>query len=158
MQRLVKSAALLENTMDRPKVTPELIATVAAAFCSSHGWDASQADDLARAYRSGMNGYELAKTLDNYHGWIPTADDVESLDCFGGEVREAHRQACIAWARDNNIQPPLPIGAMTTRGEITGISEWDGACYEVRKPDDQHPTRRYIVRFEDARAVEVQAV
>ena len=144
--------------MDRPKVTQELIATVAAAFCSSHGWDASQADDLARAYRSGMNGYELAKTLDNYHGWIPTADDVESLDNFGGEVREAHRQACIAWARDNNIQPPLPIGTMTTRGEITDISEWDGACYEVRQPDDQHPTRRYIVRFEDARTVEVAAV
>ena len=37
--------------MNRPQVTPELIATVAATFCSSHGWDASQADDLARVYR-----------------------------------------------------------------------------------------------------------
>ena len=144
--------------MDRPKVTLELIATVAAAFCSSAGWDASQADDLARAYRSGMDGYELAKTLDNYHGWMPTADDVESLDCFGGEVREAHRQACIAWARDNSIQPPLPIGTMTTRGEITGVSDHDGATYLIRENGCTQEGRRLLVRFEDVRAVEVAAV
>jgi hypothetical protein len=150
MPHLVKSAAQMEHTMNRPKVTPELIATVAAAFCSSHSWDASQADDLARAYRSGMDGYELAKALDTYHGWMPTADDVASLDCFGSDVREAHRQACIAWARDNNIQPPLPIGTMTTRGEITGISEWDGATYLIRENGCTQASRRLLVRFEDA--------
>jgi hypothetical protein len=144
--------------MDRPKVTPELIATVAAAFCSSAGWDASQADDLARAYRNGMDGYELAKSLDNYHGWMPTADDVETLDCFGSEVREAHRQACIAWARDNNIRPPLPIGTMTTRGEITGVSDSDGATYLIRENGCTQEGRRMLVRFEDARAVEVADV
>jgi hypothetical protein len=39
---------------------------------------------------------------------------------------------------------------MTTHGEITGIYAYDGACYEIRKPGDTEPTRRYIVRFEDA--------
>jgi hypothetical protein len=66
-------------------------------------------------------------------------------------LREAHRKACIAWARDNNVQPPLPVGAITTQGEITGIYAHDGACYEIRKPGDTDSTRRYIVRFEDAR-------
>lgn len=144
--------------MDRPKVTPELIATVAAAFCSSAQWHASKADDLARAYSSGLDGYELAKTLDINHGWTPTADDVENLNCFGSEVREAHRKACIAWARDNNIQPPLPLGTMTTQGEITGVSDRYGATYLIRENDCTQEGRRLLVGFEDARAAEVAAV
>lgn len=138
--------------MERPKLTKELIAATAAAFCERNGWDADQAADLARVCRSShMDGYELAKELDSMCGWMPTAQDVETLDNFGCDLREALRQACIAWARDNNVQPPLPIGTMTTRGEITGIYAHDGACYEIRKPGDTEPTRRYIVRFEDAR-------
>lgn len=138
--------------MERPKLTKELIAATAAAFCKANGWDADQAAGLARVCRSAhMDGYELAKELDSVCGWIPTAQDVETLDNFGFDVREALRQACIAWARDNNVQPPLPVGTMTTQGEITGIYAHDGACYEIRKPGDTEPTRRYIVRFEDAR-------
>ena len=141
--------------MNRPKVTRELIAETASAFCAREGWGAHQEADLAGVCRgANMGGYELAKALDNERGWMPTAQDVETLDSFGGDIREAHRQACIAWARDNNVQPPLPVGTMTTQGEITGIYAHDGACYEVRKPGDTEPTRRYIVRFEDARAME----
>ena len=138
--------------MTRPKVTKELIAATAAALCEREGWDADQAADLARVCRhTSQDGYELAKELDSLCGWMPTAQDVETLDSFASELREAHRKACIAWARDNNVQPPLPVGAMTTQGEITGIYAHDGACYEIRKPGDTDPTRRYIVRFEDAR-------
>jgi len=141
--------------MNRPKLTKELVAATAAAFCEREGWDAEQAADLARVCHSQhMDGYQLAKALDSECGWFPSASDVETLDCFGGELREELRQACIAWARDNNIQPPLPIGTMTTRGEITGIYAHDGACYEVRAPGDTDATRRHIVRFEDARPVE----
>jgi hypothetical protein len=145
--------------MERPKVTRELIASAAATFCAREGWDADQAADLARVCRSAhTDGYELAKELDSMCGWMPTAQDVETLDNFGSEVREVHRQACIAWARDNNVQPPLPLGTITTQGEITGINSYDAACYEIRRPGDTEPTRRYIVRFEDARAAEGAAV
>ena len=145
--------------MERPKMTRELIAAAAAEFCARNGWDTDQARDLARVYRGGyMDGYELAKALDSECGWMPTAQDVETLDCFGGEVREAHRQACIAWARDNNVQLPLPIGTMTTRGEITGVSDYDGATYLIREPGDKDASRRLLVLFEDARAVESAAV
>ena len=150
MQRLV--AHNWRVKMERPKVTRELIAAAAAKFCEREGWDADQAFDVARACRSEhMDGYELARELDSMYGWMPTTQDVETLDNFGCDVREAHRQACIAWARDNNIQPPLPIGTMTTRGEITGVSSHSPACYEIRKPGDPDPNRRYIVHFEDAR-------
>lgn len=140
--------------MERPKLNPELIAATAAAFCERNGWSAGQATDLAQVCRGEyMDGYELAKALDEICGWSPTAQDVETLDNFGLELREALRHKRIAWARDNNIQPPLPVGTMTTRGEITGIYEQDGACYEIRKAGDSNPTRRYIVPFEDAREV-----
>lgn len=138
--------------MDRPKVTKELIAATAAIFCKREGWDEDQADDLASVCRhTSQDGYELAKELDSLCGWMPSAQDVETLDNFSSDLREAHRLACIAWARNNNVQPPLPVGAMTTQGEITGIYSHDGACYEIRKPGDANATRRYIVRFEDAR-------
>lgn len=146
--------------MQRPTMTKELLAATAAAFCERNGWDADQAEDLAKVCRHGgrMDGYEMAKELDTYHGWLITAEDVETLDCFSSELREAHRQACIAWARDYNVQPPLPIGTMTTRGEITGISEYDGATYLVRENGCADESRRLLVRFEDARPVECVAV
>ena len=138
--------------MERPKIDRELITATAAAFCERNGWSADQAADLARVYRGGyMDGYELAKALDSFCGWIPTAQDVETLDSFDSDARNLHQKTCIAWARENNVQPPLPVGTMTTQGEITGIYAHDGACYEIRKPGDTNPTRRQIVRFEDAR-------
>ena len=144
--------------MERPKVTRDMITAAAQVFCAREGWDADQASDLARVCRSAnMDGYELAKELDGVCGWMPTAQDVETLDNFGHEVRELHREACIIWARDNNIQPPLPVGTITTQGEITGIYAHDAACYEIRRPGDTEPTRRYIVRFEDAKPTRAAA-
>ena len=143
--------------MERPKVSKELVASAAATFCAREGWDESQQDDLVRVWRSAnMDGYELAKALDNDCGWSPTAQDVDTLDGFRHEVREAHRRACIAWARDNNVQPPLPVGTMTTRGEITGISEYDGATYLIKEIGCKDEERRLLVKFEDARAAQEQ--
>jgi len=159
MQRPGEKRATDGVNMHRPKVTRELIATTAAEFCAREGWDADEAADLARVCRhSSMDGYELAKELDRICGWTPTAQDVETLDGFCSDVREAHRQACIAWARENNVQPPLPIGTMTTRGEITGVSDYDGATYLIRENGCNQEGRHLLVRFEDARAAEVAAV
>ena len=85
--------------MERPKLTKEMIAATAAAFCERNGWGTDEAADLARVCSSAhMDGYELAKELDSMCGWMPTAQDVETLDNFGCDLREALRQACIAWA------------------------------------------------------------
>ena len=137
--------------MERPKITKELIAATAAAFCERNGWDSDQAEDIARVCCSAhMDGYELAKELDSVCGWMPTAQDVETLDSFGSSVGEAHKQLCIEWARDNNVQPPLPIGTMTTKGVIAGIYEHAAACYRVKEHGEANDTRFLIVRFEDA--------
>ncbi len=138
--------------MERPKVTPEILTQAAQKLADENGWDAQQVEDIARGWRQYMDGYEFAKYLENHCDWAITVADVDALDCFGSEVRELHRQACIAWAKGNDIQPPLPIGTLTTRGEITGVSQYDGACYLIREHGETNESRRLVVKFEDARA------
>lgn len=141
----------------RPTLTEEMIQATAEAFCKRHGWDCDEAADLTRIRDSmNMDGYELAKELEARCGWMPDAETVEVLDEFPSDLREALRQACIAWARDNNIQPPLPIGAVIAQGTITGVYEHDGACYLVAEGGDVESHRRLIIRFENAKAVGVQ--
>ena len=129
-----------------------MIAQAAQKLAASSGWDAEQVTDVAKHWRSHRNGYELAKELDTYCGWEIDVSDVEALDCIDSEVREIHRAACLAWAKEHDVQPPLPIGTMTTRGEITGISTYDAAAYLIRENGETNESRRLIVRFEDARA------
>lgn len=137
-------------TMKRPTVTRDMIAEAARKLATSNGWDDEQAADIADVYHHHMDGYELAKELERRHCWTITAMDVDSLDCMSPEVRDVHKTACIAWARDNDIQPPLPIGTITTRGEITGIYDHEPATYLVREHGETNESRRLLIRFEDA--------
>lgn len=138
--------------MERPKVTQEMIVQAAQKLAAENRWDADQAAEVAAEYRTHMDGYQLAKELDSRHGWRISVMDVDALDCMDSEVREIHRAACLAWAKEHDVQPPLPIGTMTTRGEITGIYEHDAAYYKVREPGETNDSRRLLVKFEDARA------
>lgn len=142
--------------MERPKVTPEMIVEAVQGLAAENGWDAQQVADVAKEYRSHIDGYELAKALESNCHWCICAADVAALDCVDMDVREIHQVACLAWAKEHNIQPPLPIGTLTTKGEIVSIYEHDAACYLVRAPNETIESRRLIVRFEDARAVSVQ--
>lgn len=137
--------------MQRPKVTQQMIEQAAKRLAADNGWDDDQAAEVAAVYLNHMDGYELAKELERRYVWTITVDDVEALDGMAHEVRAIHREACIAWAKENDIQPPLPVGAATTQGEITGIYEHDAACYLVREPGEQNDGRRLVVRFEDAK-------
>lgn len=141
--------------MKRPEITREFIATTAVKFCNDNFWSTKQAADITRVYRIGgrLDGYETAKDLESMCGWSPTAMDVSTLEDFFRVVSNTYREVCFEWARDNNIQPPLPIGTMTTKGEITGIYARDAACYEIRMIGDAEPSRRKIVRFENAREI-----
>ena len=136
--------------MERPKVTPEMVSEAATKLATANGWDTDQASDVASAYSRYMDGYQLAKELERKHGWLITAPDVEALDCMDSDVREILKHACMEWARENDIQPPLPVGTMTTLGKITGLYKYEAACYEVLEPGCTEPSRRRIVRYEDA--------
>lgn len=138
--------------MERPKVTKDMIVEAANKLAAYNGWDADQAADIARVYHIHMDGYELAKGLEESCSWRISVMDVDALDGMDTEVRELHRAACKVWSQEHNIQPPLPIGTMTTKGEITGIYEHDAACYLIREIGETSDSRKLIVRFEDASA------
>ena len=74
--------------MDRPKLTRELIAATAAAFCESNSWHSNQAEDLARVCRNeNMDGYEfiqwLRREADNENRFVP-------ILLLTGETRLSH--------------------------------------------------------------------
>ncbi len=115
------------NTPRRPLVTPDMKLAAARELARHNNWDDTQARDIARAFNRFDDGYELAKKLEGSYGWDIGVMEVEALDCMGSEVDKLHREACKAWVKEHNIQPPHPIGTMTTRGEITGICEYEPA-------------------------------
>ena len=141
-----------ETKTERPKVSKHMIAEAAKKLATENCWDEGQAAEIAECYHRHMDGYELAKALETRYCWHIQVMDVDTLDGMDLEVREFHQAACKEWALAHNIQPPLPIGTMTTRGEITGIYEHDAACYLIRAIGETSDTRKLIVRFEDARS------
>ena len=139
------------STPQRPKITKEMITVAAQEFGKRHGWSEQEIADIVLCFQPPfMDGYDLAKELGCRCLWDIDAAIVDDLDGLGMNVSALLRKACIDWARDNDIQPPFPVGTTISRGEITGIYQHDGACYEVRAPGETEPSRRYIVRFEEA--------
>lgn len=139
--------------MDRPKLTPEMVEQAVQSMAKRGNWTADQASEIAQVVRTPIDGYQLAKLLEVQFGWDISVDDVEELHGVWDAVRDVHKAACFAWVKEFDIQPPYPIGTMTTRGEITGIYPHDAACYEIREPDDTNENRRLIVKFEGVKAV-----
>lgn len=135
----------------RPTVTDEMVREAAVkiltrARCSE------DPDDLVVAYHPNMDGYELAKELDQHFGWDVDAALVETLDGMHWAVRELHEAACKQWVAEWNIQPPLPDGAEITRGFIHKVCPHSAACYQVKQHGCAQEGRFLIVKFEDATA------
>ncbi len=144
--------------MNRPTITKDIIRQAAqktaAETCNLELEEQEQlATYLADIYREGMNGYELAKSLESYYHWedIDTmfVDDIGAMSFY---VRTIHQDICHTWVKEHNIQPPLPIGTRIKEGEITAVSDHMPAYYEVREPDqdDSKGISRRLIRFEDA--------
>lgn len=140
----------------RPTVTKEMILAAATVVAAKIDGDA---ETIADYYQLGMDGWELAKALDQNAYWDTSREDMEALDEVDYLVRSALTEAEKQWFADGNIQPPHPIGTRLlcfddkSPGEITAISDYAPACYEV-KPDGQDDEtsghRRWIIRFENA--------
>lgn len=143
----------------RPKIGPVLIRNVLLEHFDSYDYTEQERLDIEACYYYGCDGYDVAKQLDDHHGWwnIDT-NMVQQLDCIDSLVRRRQREAELAWAQENNIQPPLQIGQRVTfegdfgpiTGTITGLSE--PASYKVS--DDDNENRCYILNYEKVRAAE----
>jgi hypothetical protein len=126
-------------------------------------WDDQPAEqsatDIAKHWRPGMDGYELAKDLENHEGWCINSQDVEELDSIDSVIRSAKTAARKDWAKAWNIQPPHPVGAKvkTSRGNgvIAGVCEYEGATYLIKEDGCKQEGRHMLIKFEDVVLVEV---
>jgi hypothetical protein len=122
---------------------------------------------IGDALRGGSNGYERAREMERYHGWMPDAQFVEWLD---DDTRwDALREAQKAWVISNGIVPRLAVGAAVVianpdkwrkdataevSGSIVRVEAEQGE-YTVNVPaHGQGPMGGYVLTFE---AVETSA-
>lgn len=111
-------------------------------------------DDIVKHGRQHMDGYELAKALDDYAHWDCCFEMVEILNGFGWAVSSQIDRAEKDWAKLTSPQPPHPMGTRVKlfrdeRGTIDGIYDHGAAKYLV-KVDGAPGNGRRIINFEDA--------
>lgn len=142
----------------------ELAGRLAEELCKAgHIRDAAEAvEDIARAARMGMDGYEIAKALESEHGWDCNFEMSEILDGFSSMAQSVVTQLEREWVEAYRVEPPLPIGERIVLdngydveyGTIDGIYEYGPARYTVvieGDPKAYGPGRsRRIVKYEDA--------
>lgn len=156
----------------RPKYLTKEIALKAATpiahrLAEHPNFDGYHAPDLAREIvrqvrdRRYIDGYDLAKDLEDHEGWGINFEIVEILNDFSGEVDHEMRAAEKEWFERVKPQPPLPLGARVQVGRdetgiIDEIYKYGPAKYCVKidgDPKAKPPTNsRRIIDFEDARA------
>lgn len=136
----------------RPTVTEDTITRAARKLAARHGWDDQMAADIAACFDRFDDGYALAKRLEDDYLWSIDAGLVNDLDMMSHMVEAENRRDGFAWEKENNILPPLPIGATIKEGVITGIFKYGPATYEVQEPN-KPPTTRALIHFEDAKLV-----
>lgn len=136
---------------DKEMVRAAVIDYIERKSLSDWGLPDQAATDISEAWHSGMDGYELAKTLESSYHWFGLCfDDVEVLDSIGDVVREAEESARKAWVAEWDIKPPLPIGTLITRGTIVAVNEYMAAAYNVKQTGCTQEGRFLLVKFEDA--------
>lgn len=132
--------------MKRPELTKEIILIGINSLMLEYSSefedqnDEDYQDDLAKEYRSYDDGYELMKKLEDNCDWDASLDLANALDELSIYVDRAYKNHLEQWVKDNNIQPPYPIGhKFTNKGrpaQITEISKYDPYRYLVQYLDD----------------------
>jgi hypothetical protein len=138
----------------RPTVNEEIIRIAAgkivAQLSIKFDDDDYYAQDIFDSYYYGMNGYELAKKLDDLCGWEIDVDAVNVLDGMDYEVRMILEKKEKEWAKEYNIQPTLEMNIKIKEGVIIGVDEYHAARYKVKPYDCINDNRYLIIKFEDA--------
>lgn len=133
--------------MARPTVNDALILEAATEVAKNLHIDA---EIIAEAYEPHMDGYALAKQLDDRYYCDITTRDVEELDAMDTLVRQAVERAEKEWVEREGIVPKLAVGTEIKRGVIAGVSEYSPARYKVKEHGCTREGRHLLVRFEDA--------
>jgi len=127
-------------SVKRPLVDDEII-KIAASKTAENTSNIEPCDvemlakDIAEKYSRTMNGYDLAKELDDA-GWEVDPIFVDDMDMMDSYVREAHQKKCYEWVKNENIKPTLMEGThvrtnghRVLQGVISGICQHCPAAY-----------------------------
>lgn len=123
----------------------------------------SLARDIAKVGRyDHLDGYEMAKRLDQECGWSPDSMTVEALDSWSSEAADEIQNAQRAWRDETNPQPSFALGDRVRicggdTGEVTEVDYKHGVAQCLVKVDgdpqaDTSQSRR-IVKWEDVEAL-----
>lgn len=140
----------------RPTLTWDMKLAAAQQLCErSDLLSDIDPDVIATQYAFRMDGYELARALENFACEDIDREMMEELDGMDSICRSLVKEAEKAWFIEHNIQPPFPDGTPVTiprqniSGVIDGIYEYGVAQYKVREDGlEESNTRRMIVPFE----------
>jgi hypothetical protein len=141
-----------------PQRTDAMVKAAVLAYIVRHNLDFGDADqaaaDITGEYHDGMDGYELAKSLESNCGWGNLClQDAEDLDSVSSVVRDAEEAARAAWVAEWDIQPPLPVGTRIQQGVIADVYEYAAARYAVKANGCTQDGRHLLVKFEDAQPI-----
>jgi hypothetical protein len=114
------------------------------------------AADIAKVASRHQDGYQIARALEDRCGWDCDLPIAEGLDGFGGLLDEEIRKACVSWVKDNDVQPPFPVGTRVSArwggdiitGTIGEIYAYGPAQYCIKR-DGEKASSRAIANFED---------
>jgi hypothetical protein len=85
-------------SFEKPEIIKALVTHIEDGLLWADSPAEESAADIANHWCNGIEGYDLAKKLENHCGWTPTADDVEQLDIIGSifspKNREKPRHSC----------------------------------------------------------------
>ncbi|MGY3581974.1 hypothetical protein ACVIGB_001103 [Bradyrhizobium sp. USDA 4341] len=124
---------------------------------------ASSIESLAKIGERHMDGYQIAKRLDDWHHWDCNLEMAEDLDNFSHYLDDELRKAEVAWFERTGPQPPFPDGTRVSfergkTGIIDRVHEYGPAKYAIKVDGDAEADtascRRSIVNFEDVRAAQ----
>lgn len=158
-----------QNAPPRPELTEEQLKQLALELVNSlYPSGADQVDkeqaaaDICAEYFFCMDGYELAKALDDNHGWDITRDMIDTFDSFNYMYSAAQDQLERDWVNQYGIQAPLAVGQRVTlkhnqgggTGTITEVNYDGRARYLIQLDEEKNPNSKAVVRYEDATALE----
>ncbi len=155
--------------MKRPEFTKQIIIEAAHVtandICNIRNCEKGKyAQAIIKTFWSHMDGYELAKVVEG-EGLRVTRDMIDDLDMMQHNVQDIYKRICWQWVKENDIQPPYPVGTKVkdTRfgdiGTIDSVSEHHPAAYCVKPDDDEinddeiNGHMRYVINFEDVEPV-----
>lgn len=151
-------------TEPRPKFSAEIALAAAKELAGTLAREGqidpkdvdASAIDIAEYAEPHMDGYEIARTLENRVFWDCDLELANTLDSFAHLVNLIIAAAEKEWAARNDIKPPLECGTRVTlrsaeTGTIDRIYEYGAAKYCIAIDQDSNAVKgaRRIVNFED---------